>query len=63
MKLSNVLVTSNLDIKLADFGLAEESNQLSNMQAGTPMTMAPEVLNNGKIDYKCDVWSFGCMIY
>ena len=63
MKLSNILITSKLLVKVADFGLAKSSNQRDKDSFGTPMTMAPEVLQNKDYDEKCDVWSMGCMLY
>lgn len=65
MKLSNILITSKLLVKVADFGLAKSSNQrdTDSVGVGTPITMAPEVLQNKDYDEKCDVWSMGCMLY
>ncbi|KAL4469854.1 hypothetical protein ABPG72_011075 [Tetrahymena utriculariae] len=63
MKLANVLITKDFHLKVADFGLAKSSFEKDKDQVGTPMTMAPEVLNNLGYDSKCDVWSVGCMIY
>ncbi|EAR82853.2 Serine/Threonine kinase domain protein (macronuclear) [Tetrahymena thermophila SB210] len=63
MKLANVLITKDFHLKVADFGLAKSSFEKDKDQVGTPMTMAPEVLNNLGYDSRCDVWSVGCMIY
>lgn len=63
MKLSNVLISSNLKLKIADFGLAVGTVGKESDSVGTPITMAPEILNNEKYGSPCDVWSVGCMIY
>lgn len=30
---------------------------------GTPLTMAPEIINRQKYTKKCDTWSFGVISY
>eukprot|EP00924_Labyrinthula_sp_SR-Ha-C_P003203 maker-scaffold_15-snap-gene-2.19-mRNA-1 protein AED:0.04 eAED:0.12 QI:0/0.75/0.2/1/0.75/0.6/5/125/571 len=67
LKLSNILLTKSLVIKLSDFGLAVEI-QLEEEQhtiCGTEKYMAPEVSSkagsyNGK---KVDIWALGCLFY
>lgn len=45
LKLSNVMLSKSLDVKVGDFGFAKTA-QLDQSQsvAGTPLTMAPEIL-------------------
>src|SRR3989338_7961012 len=60
IKAGNIVLTEQGDVKLADFGVsAQLSNTMSLRQSfiGTPYWMAPEVIEGGKYDYKCDVWS------
>lgn len=71
LKLSNFLLTDNSDtptIKICDFGLArqkgsKDTSMMFNTLCGTPMYMAPEVLNGNKYDERADLWSMGTILY
>lgn len=56
---------SDLVCKIADLGFARkcEENNLAETGCGTPLLMAPEVLNGKKYSHKADVWSLGCLYY
>lgn len=65
LKLANILVTDEFDIKLADFGFAKflDDDEFSKSYVGTPLTMAPEIMDNQTYNEKCDLWSLGIVIY
>jgi serine/threonine protein kinase len=75
IKSANILVDSNGNIKLSDFGAATSiatltshtqiveagESQLKSF-AGTPYWMAPEVIRQNSYGRKCDVWALGCTL-
>jgi len=66
LKTQNILLTKDLTIKIADFGLAKNLSTLSKMAStwcGTPITMAPEVIERKKYTFSADIWSLGCILY
>ena len=67
LKLGNLFLTSKLELKLGDFGLAaklEYDGQRRKTVCGTPNYVAPEILEkkNGH-SYEVDIWSLGVIIY
>ena len=65
LKPQNILVTDELDIKITDFGFARkfDKNVLFNTLCGSPMYMAPEIINKQDYSIKSDLWSVGVIIY
>ena len=67
IKLSNVLLSEKMEVKLCDFGLAIGNNSVANKTiCGTPNYIAPEILNykNGtNYSFEIDIWSFGIILY
>jgi len=64
IKPCNILLAKNGQIGLTDFGLSQrmELEEGKDRVKGSPVYMAPEVLNR-KITMDADWWSFGVMLY
>lgn len=55
----------HVDVVIADLGFAKELDEgaLAKTQCGTPLNMAPEILNGEFYDSKVDVWSLGTVFF
>ena len=70
IKLENILIDLNNNIKICDFGIGRvlsSPEQLLFDQCGTPMYIAPEILlsskDNGYKGFPVDIWSIGIALY
>ncbi|KAI3659895.1 hypothetical protein MP638_003395 [Amoeboaphelidium occidentale] len=67
LKLSNLLLTKSLDVKIADFGLAVQLSQMHSSEqktmCGTPNFVSPEMLSRQPYGLASDVWALGCLFY
>ncbi|KAJ3700671.1 hypothetical protein LUZ61_004376 [Rhynchospora tenuis] len=68
LKPQNILLSTNDDtaiLKIADFGFAKSLNPYSMAETlcGSPLYMAPEVMQVQKYDAKADLWSLGVILY
>ncbi|KAK8542611.1 hypothetical protein V6N12_015201 [Hibiscus sabdariffa] len=66
IKTSNIMLDSNFNPRLSDFGLARlmdhDKSPVSTLTAGTMGYLAPEYLQYGKATEKTDVFSYGVVI-
>uniref|UniRef100_A0ACD5XQC5 Uncharacterized protein n=1 Tax=Avena sativa TaxID=4498 RepID=A0ACD5XQC5_AVESA len=66
IKCSNILLDSNFNPKLGDFGLARlkdpDNSPRSTLAAGTVGYLAPEYLQMGRATEKSDVYSYGVVL-
>eukprot|EP01120_Amphizonella_sp_Union-15-10_P007506 TRINITY_DN2538_c0_g1_i1.p1 TRINITY_DN2538_c0_g1~~TRINITY_DN2538_c0_g1_i1.p1 ORF type:complete len:499 (-),score=110.21 TRINITY_DN2538_c0_g1_i1:204-1700(-) len=68
LKCSNLLVDESFRVKVCDFGLSQIKQQGEKLKdidtaKGTPLWMAPEVMMFKPFTEKCDVYSFGIVLW
>lgn len=66
MSLSNLLLTKDMQLKIADFGLATQlkrADEKHMTMCGTPNYISPEVVSRSSHGLPADVWGLGCMFY
>ncbi|XP_008821905.1 serine/threonine-protein kinase PLK4 isoform X2 [Nannospalax galili] len=66
LTLSNILLTRNMNIKIADFGLATQlkmPHEKHYTLCGTPNYISPEIATRSPHGLESDIWSLGCMFY
>jgi serine/threonine-protein kinase ULK/ATG1 len=67
IKLDNIMlqkkqIKGNAIPKIIDFGFSSKTS-LTDTMLGTPLTMAPEILDSKSYDNKIDIWSLGVVFY
>ena len=64
LKPKNILVSDDDTLKIADFGFAKYLHtDLSQTICGSPLYMAPEILNSSPYASNSDLWSVGIVLY
>lgn len=64
LKTSNILMDPNGFPRISDFGIARFlSGEKNTVGIGTVNHMAPETFKSGNYDFKCDIFSFGILLY
>jgi len=65
LKPQNLLLSDTYSLKITDFGFAKYFDQggMSETICGTPLYMAPEIMQFKKYSIKSDLWSVGIILY
>ncbi|XP_057374397.2 serine/threonine-protein kinase PLK4-like [Daphnia carinata] len=66
LSLANLLLTKEMKIKIADFGLATQltrPDEKHMTMCGTPNYISPEVATRSSHGFEADVWGLGCLLY
>lgn len=67
LKSPNILIDSNIEPKICDFGLAlhmlDCPAATSRGRIGTPQWMAPEILRGSEYTKAADIYSFGVIMW
>ena len=65
LKPANILINQNL-FKICDFGFSKvtkDPNSALKTCVGSPIYMAPQILEKKDYSAKCDIWSLGIIYY
>lgn len=66
IKPSNILLTEEMDVRIADFGIAQimhgEETQVLKLM-GTPYYMSPEQVSEQELTHQTDIFSLGVLLY
>ena len=65
LKSSNIYLTKKDEVKIGGLNVGKNIKEigLALTQIGTPYFTAPEIWNQMPYNYKCDIWSLGCILY
>jgi tRNA A-37 threonylcarbamoyl transferase component Bud32 len=64
LKLTNMLIDDDFNIKIIDFGFACEAEEFQKMYCGTPSYMAPEIVEKKLYEPRpTDMWSLGVVLF
>ncbi|KAI8323262.1 Pkinase-domain-containing protein, partial [Martensiomyces pterosporus] len=65
LKLANMMLSENMDVKVGDFGLATWIRGDNTMEpttlCGTPSYISPEILARQPYSFESDIWALGCL--
>ncbi len=61
IKPENIMITKSGELKIMDFGVAEDFSGDSDLILGTPHFMSPEQLQKASVDARSDIFSIGIL--
>jgi serine/threonine-protein kinase len=63
LKPANIMLNSEGEVLVTDFGLAGVATEIADVRSGTPAYMAPEQLTGREVTMKSDIYSLGLVLY
>lgn len=64
IKPENILFDADMNPKIIDFGFSKENSAMMHTFCGTPLFIAPEIVNDEQYDgTKADIWAFGVTMH
>ena len=73
LKPANIKIDGSGKVRVLDFGLAKAASSVTGrpdltgshegLILGTPSYMSPEQARGQRVDKRCDIWAFGCVLY
>ncbi|KAJ2824127.1 hypothetical protein IWW50_003481 [Coemansia erecta] len=65
LKLANIMLAQNMDVRVGDFGLATRVGHHDGLEpttmCGTPSYISPEIMARQPYGLESDVWALGCL--
>jgi serine/threonine protein kinase len=65
-RMLELLYRQKFQLKVGDLGFSKQLTDLEQeiiTYCGTPLNMAPEIMNGRPYTYKADIWSIGVLIF
>lgn len=63
LKPLNVFLTGDMRVKVGDFGLSKNVEEMGHTRVGTPLYLAPELVQHQRYGTKVDMWALGILLY
>jgi len=63
LKPENIMIDKDGQLKLTDFGLATQNNDMARSFCGTPAYLSPEMVRRKGITKEADIYGIGTVLY